>query len=554
VPRGFPFFRTAKRPVTPEIRTRLFLLHWLTLPLLMFSLVTGLRQFTANRLASDPALLAWLPTGNVHAWHLAAAAAWGVLAFAFVLHRIARRSDGAASDVEENKETAGRAFAIGVINAGKTLLTLLLLSGAGLYLGGAGRFDGALLTVHLALALAVPVWLILHAASASRRGLTAALRRVFAGPALHRLRWRQAALAVPLAFGILLVVSRDELHTAGLQTLPVLEIAIEEAIDTDGMATEPAWQRAKVVEVLTTTVGNATAAVPVRVQALRQGGVAHFLFSWPDTTPSFEHLPLLKTAQGWVVQQTTLARHDENVFYEDKFAVLLANGSDAAGDGSVRLGRHAIDGMPPSESGRGYHAAGAGLVDVWHWKSVRNHLTDQLDDNHFASPYPHIPGETRYTGGYKPDPSISGGYSENWTWFREGVVTPKRLPQDPGLLAPFQTAAAADSSEPPVWGLSWYETRPYQPAHDTYPVGTRMPSVLWTTVFEGDRGDVRARGRWQEDRWTLEVVRGVKAESPFDLDISDGTFLWVAPFDHAQTRHAYHLRPLRLAFSKEQPL
>jgi hypothetical protein len=534
--------------VTPETRTRIFLLHWLTLPLLLLSLFTGLRLFASNHLGGEPALLAWLPDGNVLAWHLAAASAWSLLALTFVLHRRARRSDAARGD--DNEHPRARKLASGVINAGIRLLALLLLSGAALYFAGTALLDGVVRSLHLALAVALPAWLLLHVTSVARRGLPAALRVAFAWPGARYLRWRQAALALPLLAGALFLPARDAVHDASLLELPALVIAIDETIDTDGIASEAAWQRAQAVEVFTSTVGDDARQVPVRVQALKQGGVMHFLFSWPDASPSLEHLPLLKTAKGWTVQQTALARHDENVFYEDKFAVLLAHGSDAAGNASVQFGRHAIAGVPATENGRGFHAASQGLVDVWHWKSVRNHDTGQLDDNHFAAPYPPVPGDTRYTGGYKPDPSISGGYSENWAWFRDGVVTPKRLPKDPALLAPFQTGPAASGGAETVWGMSWYETRPYSPALDTYPVGTRMPSVLWTTVFEGDRGDVRARGHWQDGRWALEVVRGLKAESAFDLDIRDGTLLWVAPFDHAQTRHAYHLRPLRLTFTE----
>ena len=31
-----------------------------------------------------------------------------------------------------------------------------------------------------------------------------------------------------------------------------------------------------------------------------------------------------------------------------------------------------------------------------------------------------------------------------------------------------------------------------------------------------------------------------------DISINSGTLMWLAAFDHAQTRHTYHLRPLKL--------
>jgi hypothetical protein len=42
------------------------------------------------------------------------------------------------------------------------------------------------------------------------------------------------------------------------------------------------------------------------------------------------------------------------------------------------------------------------------------------------------------------------------------------------------------------------------------------------------------------------MSRELDARSPYDVAIDDDTFLWVAVFDHTQTRHSRHLRPLRI--------
>jgi hypothetical protein len=82
--------------------------------------------------------------------------------------------------------------------------------------------------------------------------------------------------------------------------------------------------------------------------------------------------------------------------------VLLASHGNAAGDGALQLGRTSLAGKPDHATGRGYHSTQSGeLVDVWHWKAVRTHDLGQADDSHFGTPYPAVPGEPRYTGGYK---------------------------------------------------------------------------------------------------------------------------------------------------------
>lgn len=529
----------------PLKQTRLALMHWLAVALSMLSLLTGLRIHASSQMLGSPPLLDWLPEGPVHRWHLASAGAWLLLALAYALHRRASPSHNTrqAATAQPMARAARR-----LTEAGPWLIGAVMLSGTIGFLGDWPRAwapSEALRQLHRWMGLGLGLWLLAHVALhlLALRGAHI-LRTLW--PARARRSWVQGALLLPLLLGLGGWALRDTLNSATLPTLQAASIGLDRLITLDGVANEAEWSQAKPTHITTQGVGPAAASVTVTVRALQQGEVMHFVFSWPDPSHSMKHLPLRKTEQGWVVQHQGYDRHDEQSFYEDKLAVMWADKADAAGQASMHMGRQPIGGRPESATGRGLHAAEPGqLLDVWHWKSVRLHGTQQLDDNHFGAPYPDVPGDIRYTGGYKPDPALSGGYSENWLWFRPGVVTPKRLPKDPALLAPFQREPAAHEAQP-VWGMSWYESRPYAAELDTYPVGTLMPSVLWTTVLEGDRGDVRAQGHWANGHWTLEVTRGMKAESAFDLDLRDGLFLWVAVFDHAQTRHTYHLRPVRL--------
>jgi hypothetical protein len=532
--------RTASSPVPAGslVAGRLVMLHWLGLALLAASLLTGWRIHASNRaLDAAPAWTALLPGGAVHAAHVAAGAAWLLLALAYVLHLRARPRRPAPPRL------AGRVNG-GLIDLLRTALPATMVCGAVLYGLGTAAGQGWWLAMHHALAWVLLGGVAAHALVGGWPGV-----RFMLWPAGLRLAalW-QVGLVLPLLAAAILAGWAWQAAPAE-DELRVYEVGLDQPFELDGRAAEPAWQQAQPSVVVTTLPGPVPRAVPVTVQAVRQGEVLRFLFTWPDEQASLQHLPLVKTAQGWQVQHDGLLQHDERRFYEDKFAVLLAAEGGLVGQGSLQLGP-----VPAEQAGntpgvhhghRGYHATADGRrVDVWQWKAVRLAPFGQLDDSHFGPPYPAVPGERRHTAGYRPDPAWSGGYADNWQWLEAQRVVPKRLPRDPALLAPFQPGAGPQ----PVWGMMWHETRPYEPQLDTYPVGTHMPSVLWKTVFEGDRGDVLGRAHWAQGTWTLEAARGLRAESRHDVELAEGTCLWVAVFDHAQTRHTYHLRPLRLHF------
>lgn len=160
----------------------------------------------------------------------------------------------------------------------------------------------------------------------------------------------------------------------------------------------------------------------------------------------------------------------------------------------------------------------------------------------------HEEGLKRYTGGYEKDWKTGGGFGMNWEVFTaDGIVTPRWLPSDRGYLFRLgRIDLSPDASDQGRWWLETDESIPYTKAADTYPVGTVLPSVLVKGPMMGDRADVLAIASWRQGRWRLEMSRPLRTDSRHDVPIEDGVFLWVAVFDHSQTRHSYHLRPLRL--------
>jgi hypothetical protein len=315
---------------------------------------------------------------------------------------------------------------------------------------------------------------------------------------------------------------------------------VESGIRIDGVDDDPQWRVAASKTVLTYFGFPYSKTVPVEVKMLNDGYGLYVYAKWPDSSKSETHLPLLKTAQGWVIQKNGFMASDEVEFYEDKLAVML---------GSQRwdaLRSVFLD----SRVGRGGHSMPKGeMVDIWHWKSVRNHSQKKLDDAFFSENLPSMPSEQRYAWGYASDPIISGGFQYNWKFPKVGVIEPTRLPREPDGLKAFQNVTVNGEGEQ-GFGLYWNQTQPYDKKIDDYPIGTIMPSVLWTTSNNGDRGDVRAAGKWHDGYWHLELYRNFSTQSVYDKTIDDGLYFWFSTFNHSQTKHTYHLRPLRLELGK----
>jgi hypothetical protein len=234
--------------------------------------------------------------------------------------------------------------------------------------------------------------------------------------------------------------------------------------------------------------------------------------------------------------------------------VMLSTGGGIAGNDSIHLGNKPLDKKPGPSGGRGLHYTTDGsIIDVWHWKSVRtgNAIMNQIDDNYFGPPLEPQKGK-RYTGRYTKDPKTGGGYTMNWEKYSDGVVTPKYLPKDPAALARFASVdLSPDKGDELPFMLTKTKSLPYDPALDTleaYPVGTILPAVVVDRQMEGDRGDVTAVSRWADGVWTIEAKRRLDTACECDVAFASDrpTYLWVAVFDHAQTRHSRHLQPLKV--------
>jgi hypothetical protein len=547
----------ATGPQRQRLRTDIatVLLHWTFVLLLGTSVVTGFR------IAADAADATWsrwlsplLLQGEVSIWHVWSALGFVMaivayvvfLAWAHLTPRVVLDASRIRALSSRDHRTRWQSINVGIYWIGFFSLLTLVTSGTAIYLNVEGLNFRTLTTIHRSAAWVMLSYMALHVGGQIVMGGATQIMKILRPRLVYGVPAAVAAAAALAAGAAVSMLDRGTISALPVDFVPV-------APTVDGEAGDPAWASTAPIIVHTWRGANfPSGAVPVTMRAVRDKTYAYFLFEWPDSTRSQKHLPLQKTKAGWRVLETNYATHDENAYYEDKFAVLLARTPRLAAAGTAHLGSRPLADKPAPAGGRGLHYTNDGsVVDMWHWKSVRTGPIGQVDDNYFGPPGP-APADSseRYTGGYRQDTNFHGGFVQNWKKLDAGVVQPLFLPRDPRALHRLgQMDLRPNAGDKGEWWLPATLTVPYSADLDAlFPIGTILPSVIIEGPFEGDRGDVRAVGRWANDQWRLEVSRKLDTGSEYDVPIEDGIFLWVAAFDHSQTRHSQHLHPLRLKF------
>jgi Ethylbenzene dehydrogenase/Prokaryotic cytochrome b561 len=536
------------RPTRSSTDWPTLLMHWCLVISLLVSISTGWR---IAGMTDDSAVLKWLDVlilqGNVVRWHFLSATVLTALVIAYVafLWRTglgARLKLRMASFKSPDRTTRWQAINRLIYWVAFALLAGAALTGSLMYFLPGLLPTEPLVRVHLWLSWGFVGYVGLHiVAQVAMGGLRQLLK--IATPRMAYSIGGIAALLVGLggaAFAYVLDRSaQSTLIIAKANALPTL----------DGLGDDEAWQQATETVVHTARGFSLNGGeVDVHVRSLHDGKNAYFLFRWQDATRSQKHIPLQKTADGWKLVHNNYYNNDENEYYEDKFAVMIAQ-SPIAGGNTVRLGTKPFPDKPGPTNGLGLHATTDGsLADVWHWKSVRSGALNQFDDNYFG-PLMDVKAE-RYTGGYTQDPHTGGGFEANFDKVPNSpYVKLKMLPKN---LAAQQAEMGVFNPDPNVsdsgkFAMAKSSMQPYTAEADAaIPVGTVIPSVVYDVPFTGDRGDVSAHAQWKDGWWTLEASRVLDTGSKYDQPIATGNFMWVSVFDHNQVRHTRHTLPLRL--------
>jgi cytochrome b subunit of formate dehydrogenase len=563
-PAGAPQSRSGRAPRT-DVGT--ILIHWTASIACFITLATGLR------LASDQefsvvwrAIAPILPQGEIWSWHILSGLALTFASTAYIvyMHRsgLARRT--ALSKLRVLAGPAPRKMKWGALNV---LLNWLLyglvvvqtLTGILLYLG----YGGVNVTVHSVAATLVLLYIAAHLIGHFGYGGWLQLLRVFKpAPLAKTAGTRARPLLVATAVGTAVAAGLAVLDLTAVDRLVIRPAS--DAPTLDGRMDDGVWRTARPVFIRTMQGSNlAGGESTVEVRAVRTDRKVYFAFRWEDPSRSLRRLPMIKKEDGWHVVGNNADTADVTTFYEDKFAVLFSSSDGFGNAGSTHMGRTPLAAGPAAVNARGLHYTTDGsYADVWQWKASRGGHLGYVDDQYFGPPRDPTPaeasGKARYQGGYWNDPGRAF-YSYNYKMEvgHRGPVQLLRLPRDLAAtveaLGRFDLDPDSSDQEGARWWMTEAESVPYaKELDDRIPIGTVLPGVLITGNYEGDRANLRGEAKWKDGAWTLEVERDLATGSSYDVAFKPGQplFMWVSAFDHSQTRHTRHMRPVRVEFGE----
>jgi len=266
----------------------------------------------------------------------------------------------------------------------------------------------------------------------------------------------------------------------------------------------------------------------VTLRALRTADMAYFLLQYKDPTESVRRSPWQRQADGsWKkLIDPDDKGGDNNVYYEDKFAIVWNINSPSFDQKGCASACHVGEGKP---YGNKYTKEDGARLDLWHWKGVRTGTVGQIDDQYVDS--------TNYDkdkfpeAGRKSDPKTGGGYVDN-------VSDDKKGPK---------FALKGNTPAPPYWIL---DSEKELLDNSKYNAADEVPGII-VAPFAGDRGDFAAKYTYKDDLRTVEFSRKLVTGSEFDVQFSDMKEEYsfgVAVFDNAQVRHALTADVLKMKF------
>lgn len=553
--------------VRPRSDVGTIVLHWLVVAAVVASLLTGLRiAADATGAVISPIFEFMLPNGEVWTIHLFAGLGLFACGTAYVVYvvRAALARRNALSRIKPlTMPRAPARYRWQAVNVALHWLAYvavcaLAATGIALYVG----YGGWIVPVHRVFALFLLAYVVVHSLAHFMYGGVWQLLRLFR-PA--RLAKSDVARPYPLVAACLVaVLTAGGVAALDLSTRPTLIAHATRTPPTlDGRLDDAVWGDARPA-VMPTQQGENTEGFmqsTVEVRAAYDDETIYFAFRWNDATRSLMRLPLKKEADGWHVLGSRVETADVIDYYEDKLAILFATEPAFGGAATTHMGKRPLPGKPGAANGRGLHYTVDGtILDMWQWKASRGGMLGHVDDM-FVGPAiepseAQAAGKERYSAGYLPDPGQSS-YVYNYK-ARPGAgydvaVDLMRLPADYratlAAMGDIPSSPEASNDDGSVWWLTNATSVPYSPELDaTIPVGTIIPGVLNIKEYEGDRADIKGGAHYENGFWTLEASRKRDTGSVHDMSFAPGrtAYVYVSVFDHVQTRHTRHERPIVL--------
>ena len=201
----------------------------------------------------------------------------------------------------------------------------------------------------------------------------------------------------------------------------------------------------------------------------------YFLVQWTGATQSLQRFPWVKQEDGSWLQLNDGSDHNENAFYEDKFAFIWNVDDSIAGFNQAGCMVTCHVGEAPKAYGNKYTASPGELGDIWHWKSVRSNPVGYADDQFVDDARW---SEDNTSAGRHSDPRDSGTYINNVN--EEGT--------GPAFVGP-------DGADGPYW-IADSEKQEFE---DVFSPGDEIPGILVARAT-GDPRRHRRRGCVQRRR------------------------------------------------------
>jgi len=550
---------------TPRSDFGTILIHWIVVVAALVSLVTGIRiAADAPGAVIADFLEPIAPNGEVWSFHIFAGLtfAFCIAAYAIYIYRAALARRNALKRVRALTMPAPRKARWGAVNIllhwlAYGMITALTATGVLLYLG----WGGWIVDVHRILAWVMLAYIVIHTLTHFMYGGWGQILRLFRAAPLARSELTRAfPLGVAVVAGAAVagavaatdVATRPDLVARATASPPQL----------DGRLDDPVWQDADTAAVWTHQGEDLGGAGRTRVEmwAAYDAENVYLAFRWSDPSYSLMRLPIRKEADGWHVMGTQAGTADVTDYYEDKLAILFTAKPAFGGGGTTYMGEKPLADKPPAANRRGLHYTADGTIhDLWQWKAARGGMMGYVDDMYIGPPIEPNPaqaaGKERYSGGYLPDPGkavYEYTFKPRRPMHYEGPVDVKWLPADlQAVQRAMKSVPAPDASveDGSVWWFTRETVVPYSEERDAaIPVGTVLPGVVNIHDYQGDRADIRGGARWQDGYWTLETVRRRSTGSKYDTAFQPGAplYVYLAVFDHNQTRHTRHERPVVL--------
>ncbi|MDB4444284.1 ethylbenzene dehydrogenase-related protein [bacterium] len=333
-------------------------------------------------------------------------------------------------------------------------------------------------------------------------------------------RWSQV---VWLVIGLIIswgIFTRFISYHSNSSVLAATKIAasVSEARQIDSLP----WARAEKMDTrLVNGVGFDFGVTDATLKALYNDEYIYMKLQWKDNVYNRDYRPWIRTEKGWV--QMNPGGADEVIYNEDKLALVFPINRDTE---FQRYGC-AVYCHNNQKTGRGQHwTSKDNPVDIWHWKSVRMDPIGHVDDKYWLGT-----GEISMDQEARHGDPGDGGYANNKI---KGVSHPMMLSASVDAVimgALFQSHAVIYTKA----------------SEEKFPEGSVVPGVI-VYKAEGDRADIKCYSTFEDNMWTLRIMRRLDTGSKYDVIFKPGQKydFTLAAFDHNANRHSYNHQVYRL--------